>query len=78
MNANNPFQFIQMFQSAKNPQQLFVSLLESNPRYKTTLQQMKNSADGASYETIARQLAEKQGISEQQLMQMYNMLNPKK
>ena len=78
MKGNNPFQIIQMFQQARNPQQMLMGMLQNNPQYKTALDQAQNSANGASYETIAKQIAQQQGISEQQLMQMYNSLNRRK
>lgn len=78
MIGSNPFQLIQMFQQAKNPQQLLMGMIQKNPKYRNALDQAQNSASGASYETIAKQMAQKQGISEQQLMQMYNSLNRNK
>lgn len=78
MKGNNPFQIIQMFQQARNPQQMLMGMLQNNPQYKNALDQAQNSANGASYETIAKQIAQQQGISEQQLMQMYNSLNRRK
>ena len=78
MKGNNPFQIIQMFQNARNPQQMLIDMLQNNPKYRTALDQAQNSASGASYETIAKQMAKQQGISEQQLMQMYNSLSRKK
>jgi hypothetical protein len=78
MKGNNPFQIIQMFQQARNPQQMLMGMLQNNPKYKTALDQAQNSANGASYENIAKQIAQQQGISEQQLMQMYNSLNRRK
>ena len=73
----NPFDLIQAFQTARNPQELFINLVRNNPQNQTVLTQLQNSANGASFEQIAKQLAKQQGISEQQLMQMYNSINRK-
>ena len=74
---NNPFQLIQMFQQVRNPKQLFMSLMQKRPEYQQALSQVQNSSNGASYKDICMQLAQKQGIPQEQLMQMYNQLSNK-
>ena len=70
----NLFNLIQMVQMARNPQQAFMNAVQQNPQMQQMLSQMQNSTGGASFETIVKQMAKQQGISEQQLNQMYNSL----
>jgi acetyl-CoA acetyltransferase len=77
MHRTNPFDLMQAFQNARNPQELFINLIQNNPQNKQMLTQLQNSTNGASFEQMARQIAKQKGISEEQLMQMYNTLNRK-
>lgn len=77
MHRTNPFDLMQAFQNARNPQELFINLIQNNPQNKQMLTQLQNSTNGASFEQMARQVAKQKGISEQQLMQMFNSLNRK-
>lgn len=77
MHRTNPFDLMQAFQNARNPQELFINLIQNNPQNKQMLTQLQNSTNGASFEQMARQVAKQKGISEEQLMQMYNSLNRK-
>ena len=70
----NPFQLIQQFQRMKDPKGAFVQMMQNNPQYQQMFNQLQNSANGASAEQMARQIAKQRGISEEQLMQMYNSL----
>lgn len=69
---NNPFNMI--FNSV-NPKQMFMNMMQNNPQIQQTLKTFQNSGNGASFEQMARMIAQQKGISEQQLMQMYNNLN---
>ena len=71
-------QLFQTLRMARNPQQMFEQTVNQNPQLQNTFAQMKNSSNGASYEQIARQLAKQRGMSEEQLMQMYNQFGNKK
>lgn len=75
---NNFFQMIQQMQNVKNPQQMFMSMLQQNPQMQQQIQTMQNVSGGKSIEQTVRQLAKQQGISEQQLMQAYNSLANKR
>lgn len=77
MHRTNPFDLMQAFQNARNPQELFINLIQNNPQNKQMLTQLQNSTNGASFEQMARQIAKQKGISEEQLMQMFNSLNRK-
>lgn len=70
----NPFQLIQQFQRMKDPRGAFMQMMQNNPQYQQMFNQLQNSANGASAEQMARQIAKQRGISEEQLMQMYNSL----
>ena len=74
---NNPMQILQMFQQAQNPQIMFENLIKSNPNLANVLNQVKNSTQGANPKDVALQLARQKGISEEQVMQMFNSLTHK-
>ena len=74
----NPMQLFQTLRMARNPQQMFEQTVNQNPQLQNTFAQMKNSSNGASFEQMARQLAKQKGVSEEQLMQMYNQFGNKK
>ena len=71
-------QWFQTLRMARNPQQMFEQTVNQNPQLQNTFAQMKNSSNGASFEQMARQLAKQKGVSEEQLMQMYNQFGNKK
>lgn len=71
----NPFQMMNMIGSAKNPQAMLEAMFQQNPQLRQTMEQLKNSSGGASPEQIARQLAKQNGITEEQLMQLYNKIH---
>lgn len=73
----NPIQLMNAFKSAKNPQALLQQIMKDNPQIQQMMTQMQNSTGGQSPEQIARQLAKRNGISDDQLMQMYNQFNRK-
>lgn len=75
---NNFFQMIQQMQNVKNPQQMFMGMLQNNPQMQQQIQTMQNMSGGKSIEQTVKQLAKQQGISEQQLMQVYNSLANKR
>ena len=74
----NPMQLINAFRNAKNPQALLQQVMNSNPQIQQIMTQLQNSGGGSmSPEQMARQLAKQNGISDEQLMQMYNQFNRK-
>lgn len=62
----NPMQLMNAFRNAKNPQ------------LQQVMTQLQNSGGGSmTPEQMARQLAKQNGISDEQLMQIYNQFNRK-
>ena len=60
-----------------NPMQMFQQMLQQNPQMMSALSQIQNSTQGANPKDVAMQLAKQRGISEQEVMNMYNSLNRK-
>lgn len=75
MNNINPMQLMQMFSNSKNPQALLQSLMTSNPNVRNAISQIQNSTQGASPQQIAMQLAQQKGMSQQDVMRIYNQFN---
>ena len=71
-------QFFQNILMSRNPQRTLENAVNQNPQLQNTFTQLHNTSNGASYEQIARQLAKQRGMSEEQLMQMYNQFGNKK
>lgn len=71
----NPMQMFQMLRVAQNPQQMFQNMLQQNPQMSSALSQIQNSTQGANPRDVAMQLARQRGISEQEVMNMFNSLN---
>lgn len=70
----NPMQLFQMLRGAQNPQQMFQNMLQQNPQMSSALSQIQNSTQGANPRDVAMQLARQRGMSEQEVMNMYNSL----
>lgn len=68
-------QMLQMLQGSANPQQMFQNMLMQNPQMNAALSQIKNSTQGSSPRDVAMQLAKQRGMSEQQVMSIFNSLN---
>lgn len=74
----NPMQLMNAFRSAKNPQALLQQVMQNNPQLQQVMTQLQNSGGGSmTPEQMARQLAKQNGISDEQLMKMYNQFNRK-
>ena len=71
----NPMQMFQMLRGAQNPQQMFQNMLMQNPQMSSALSQIQNSTQGANPRDVAMQLARQRGMSEQDVMNMFNSLN---
>lgn len=71
------FPFLNQFQQAMNPKQMFINMLQNNPQVQNTITQLQNSSNGLSNEQMARQMAKRLNISDEQLMQMYNSIAKK-
>lgn len=73
----NPIQLLQALSQSPNPQVMFEQLLSNNPNMAQALNGIRNSTQGANPKDVAMQLAKQRGISEEQIMKMYNGLNKK-
>ena len=71
----NPMQMFQMLRVAQNPQQMFQNMLMQNPQMSSALSQIQNSTQGSNPRDVAMQLARQRGMSEQEVMNMFNSLN---
>lgn len=71
----NPMQLFQMLSGSNNPQMMFQQMLQQNPQMSSALSQIQNSTQGANPRDVAMQLARQRGVSEQQIMSMFNSLN---
>lgn len=71
----NPMQMMNMFRG-KSPDQMMDMILQWNPMAKTMLSQMQTMAksNGMTGEQFAKQLARQNGMNEQDLIGMVNML----
>ena len=70
-------QMFQMLQGAQNPQVMFQQMLRNNPQMSLALTQIQNSTQGSNPRDVAMQLARQRGMSEQEVMNMFNSLNRK-
>ena len=68
-------QMFQMLQGAQNPQVMFQQMLRNNPQMTSALTQIQNSTQGSNPRDVAMQLARQRGMSEQEVMNMFNSLN---
>ena len=73
----NPMQMFQMLRGSQNPQQMFQNMLMQNPQMSSALSQIQNSTQGSNPRDVAMQLARQRGMSEQEVMNMFNSLNRK-
>lgn len=73
----NPMQMFQLLRGAQNPQQMFQNMIMQNPQMSSALSQIQNSTQGANPKDVAMQLARQRGMSEQEVMNMFNSLNRK-
>lgn len=71
----NPMQMFQMLRGSQNPQQMFQNMIMQNPQMSSALSQIQNSTQGANPKDVAMQLARQRGMSEQEVMNMFNSLN---
>lgn len=73
----NPMQMFQMLRGSQNPQQMFQNMIMQNPQMSSALSQIQNSTQGSNPRDVAMQLARQRGVSEQEVMNMFNSLNRK-
>jgi hypothetical protein len=65
----------QMRNAGQNPQQIMQMLIQRNPQYSQMLTQIRNMSQGRSTKEFVMQLARQNGVSEQNLAQLMQMLN---
>jgi SOS response regulatory protein OraA/RecX len=56
---------------------MFQNMIMQNPQMSSALSQIQNSTQGANPKDVAMQLARQRGMSEQEVMNMFNSLNRK-
>lgn len=78
MMNGNIFQVINMLKRAGTPEQILQKMLSENPQAKSFLEQIQNSTQGATPESVAMQLARQRGISESDIRQMAELLGYRK
>lgn len=64
---------VAMKNAGKNPQVLMNNILKSNPQYGQMLNQLKNMANGRNPQEFVMQLAQQNGVSQQNLQALRQM-----
>lgn len=78
-NPNQALQnIISLANSGRNPQQLLQSLIQQNPQYNQTLNQLQNMANGMPMDKFVMQLAKQKGIDNNTLSQIERLLSGRK
>ena len=76
---NNGIMFMKQITEWKNqgktPQQVLQMLIQQNPQYQTTLNQLQNMAQGRNPKEFVMQLARQNGVAEESLQAMKNFFN---
>ena len=62
-------------QSGKNPAQLMQMIMQRNPQYNQMMTTLQNMAQGKNPREFIIQLAKQNGVGEQQLQQIMQLLN---
>lgn len=76
--GNNPFaNMLSFINGGGNPQQVMQMLMSKNPNFNTTMQQLKNMANGKSPKEFAMQLVRQNGFDENQAMELAKKLGAK-
>lgn len=75
----NPAQLMKMFKG-KNPQAVVQGLMQNNPRFAQLMGQMRGTINqtGFTPEQLAKQMAKQNGMSEEELTEIYNTINGNK
>ena len=64
---------VAMKNAGKDPQKLMNSILNSNPQYHQMLTQLKNMSNGRNINEFVMQLAQQNGVSQQNLQAIKQM-----
>lgn len=77
-NNNNPMQALQniinLANNGNNPQAVMQMLLQKNPQYQQTLNQIKTMANGMPMDKFVMQLAKQRGLDQNTLSQIERLL----
>lgn len=77
-NTNNPMQALQniinLANNGNNPQAVMQMLLQKNPQYQQTLNQIKTMANGMPMDKFVMQLAKQRGLDQNTLSQIERLL----
>ena len=65
----------QMRNAGRNPQQIMQMLIQRNPQYQQQMAMLQNMAKGKSPKEFFAQLAKQNGVSEQNLQKILQMIN---
>ena len=68
-------QLFQMKNAGQNPQAIMQMLIQRNPQYSQMLTQIRNMSQGRNPRDFVMQLARQNGVSEQNMAQLMQMLN---
>lgn len=66
---------INLANSGKNPQQYTQMLMQRNPQYRQTMQQLQNMANGMPMNQFVIQLARQKGVDNNTLNELKRILN---
>lgn len=65
----------QMRNAGRNPQQIMQMLMQQNPQIKQAMVILKNMSQGKNSRDFISQLAQQNGVNEQNMAQIMQMLN---
>lgn len=75
----NPQQIMKMFKG-KNPQAVVQNLMQNNPRFSQIMNQVRGTVNqtGFTPEQLVRQMAKQNGMSDEELTEMYKSIRGNK
>lgn len=74
-NINQTIQnLMQLKNMGRNPQAIMQMLMQRNPNYQQAITRVQNMSQGKTPQEFITQLAKQQGVSEQNLQNLMNML----
>ena len=68
---------INMANARKNPQQIMQMLIQQNPQVKQMMTQIQNMANGRTPQEFITQLAQQNGVSQDRIDQLMQMMGQK-
>lgn len=67
-------QIVSLKQQGKNPQAVLQMLIQRNPQYQQTLQQLKNMSNGRNPQEFIMQLAQQNGVSPENIQAIQQII----